>query len=251
MVGVGEPVDPLGGGGELDPVAGLAGPDRDAGGQVGLAGAGRAEEDHVLFGGDEVQRAEVGDLVAFEAAGMVEVEVLQRFAGREPGGSDPAFAAVGVAGGDLTLQAGGQELLMAPRLGAGPLGQPVRPPPAATAPSTPGSDRPVRRSCPERSRGSWWPSGHPAVEVSDAEDGVVVSQVPGLDLHVSARPDQARHGRGAAASAATRCSASLIVWCLAHTRWMVGDQRPSHHTRTRSRSARTRIRRPTADGCTE
>jgi len=34
---VGEPVDPFGGGGELDPVPGLASADRDAGGQVGLA----------------------------------------------------------------------------------------------------------------------------------------------------------------------------------------------------------------------
>jgi len=40
VVGVGEPGDPLAGGGELEAVAGLAGADRQAGGQVGLAGAG-------------------------------------------------------------------------------------------------------------------------------------------------------------------------------------------------------------------
>ena len=40
MVGVGEPGDPFGGGGEQDPVPGLAGPDRQPDGQVGLAGAG-------------------------------------------------------------------------------------------------------------------------------------------------------------------------------------------------------------------
>ena len=44
MVGLGEPFDPLGGGGELDPVPGLAGPDGEAGREVGLAGAGRAEQ---------------------------------------------------------------------------------------------------------------------------------------------------------------------------------------------------------------
>jgi len=44
--------------------------------------------------------------------GVVEVEVFQRFAGREPGGADPAFAAVGFPGGDLALQAGDEELLM-------------------------------------------------------------------------------------------------------------------------------------------
>ena len=76
-------------------MAGLAGPDRQPDGQVGLAGAGWAEEDHVLLGGDEVQGAEVGDQVAVQAAGVVEVELLQALAGGEPGGADAAFAAVG------------------------------------------------------------------------------------------------------------------------------------------------------------
>ena len=40
VVGVGEPVDPFGGGGEGDAVPGVAGPDAQADGQVGLAGAG-------------------------------------------------------------------------------------------------------------------------------------------------------------------------------------------------------------------
>jgi hypothetical protein len=72
----------------------------------------------------ELQRAQVRDQVAFEAAGVVEVELLQRLAGREPGLPDAPFAAVGFSGSDLTLQAGSQELLMGPALGAGPLGQP-------------------------------------------------------------------------------------------------------------------------------
>jgi hypothetical protein len=66
----------------------------------------------------------VGDLLALEAAGVVEVELLQALAGREAGGADAALTAVGLSGGDLALQAGGQELLVAPALGAGPLGQP-------------------------------------------------------------------------------------------------------------------------------
>jgi hypothetical protein len=65
MVRGGEPVDPFGRGGEQDAVPGLAGTDRQSDREVGLAGAGRAEEDHILAGGDEVQRAEVGDGVAF------------------------------------------------------------------------------------------------------------------------------------------------------------------------------------------
>jgi hypothetical protein len=67
---LGEPVDPFGGGGELDPVPCLAGPDRDPGSQVGLAGAGRSEEDHVLSAGDEVQGAQVRDQVPLQPAGM-------------------------------------------------------------------------------------------------------------------------------------------------------------------------------------
>jgi len=39
----------------------------------------------------------VGDDLAFEAAGVVEVELLQALAGGEPGGADPALAAVRVA----------------------------------------------------------------------------------------------------------------------------------------------------------
>src|SRR3954454_6989143 len=85
-VGVGEAGDPLAGGGERDPVPGLAGPDGQPDGQVGLAGARWAEEDHVLAGGDEVQGVQVGDEVAAQSAGVVEVDLLQGLAGREPGG---------------------------------------------------------------------------------------------------------------------------------------------------------------------
>ena len=125
VVGVGQPVDPLAGGGEQDPVPGLAGAHRQTDREVGFAGAGRAEEHDVVLGGDEVQGAEVGDEFAFEAAGVVEVELLERLAGGEPGRADAALAAVGLPGGDLALQAGGQELLVGPGLGAGPFGEPV------------------------------------------------------------------------------------------------------------------------------
>ena len=56
---------------------------------------------------------------------MVEVELVQRFAGREAGGADASFAAVGFPGGDFALQAGGEELLVGPGFGSGPLGQPL------------------------------------------------------------------------------------------------------------------------------
>ena len=137
VVGVGEVGDPVGGGGEQDSVSGLAGPDGQPDRQVSFAGAGRAEEDDVVAGGDEVQGAQVGDQVAFEAAGVVEVEPLRALAGREPGSPDPALAAVGVVGGDLALQAGDQGLLVRPGLRAGvrPAGAPRL---AGWVPSAPG-----------------------------------------------------------------------------------------------------------------
>jgi pimeloyl-ACP methyl ester carboxylesterase len=69
-VGVSKAGHPLGGGGERDPVSGLAGPDPESDGQVVFAGAGRAEEDHVLLRTPEVppipqeQLAELADRLA-------------------------------------------------------------------------------------------------------------------------------------------------------------------------------------------
>ena len=71
---------------------------RQADGEVGLAGAGRAEEHDVVAGGDEVEGAEVGDDVALEGALVVEVELLEGLAGREAGGADAELAAVGLRG---------------------------------------------------------------------------------------------------------------------------------------------------------
>ena len=185
---------------------GLAGADRDAGGQVGLAGAGRAEEDDVLLGGDEVQGAQVGDQVAFEAAGVVEVELLQGLAGREPGGADAAFAAVGLAGGDLALQARGQELLVGPGLGPGPFGQP------GTASRSVGAFNARVRNASSAAHVPA-PAGCRAglggascdLLVGDAERGVVHGQVPLLDL---VRPGA---GRGRCAARWASSSGRLAV----------------------------------------
>ena len=54
----------------------------------------------------------------------VEVEVLDRLAGAEPGGADPQPGAGGVAGGDLAVQDGGEVLLVGPAGVAGVVGQP-------------------------------------------------------------------------------------------------------------------------------
>ncbi len=85
VVGLGEAGDPFRCGGEQGAVPGLAGPDRQPDREVGLAGAGWAEEHHVLLRDDEVQGAQVGEGVAFEAVGVVEVELLEALAGRVPG----------------------------------------------------------------------------------------------------------------------------------------------------------------------
>lgn len=90
---------------------------------MGFAGSGWAEEDDVVLGHDEVQGAQMGDQVSFEAAGMLEVELLQRFPGWETGRPNAALTAVGLSGGNLALQTGHQEFLMSPGLRAGSLGQ--------------------------------------------------------------------------------------------------------------------------------
>jgi hypothetical protein len=72
----------------------------------------RAKEYDILLPDNEIQRAEVSDHVTLETASVVEVELLQRLAGREPGGADPALTAMRFARGDLTLQAGYEKFLV-------------------------------------------------------------------------------------------------------------------------------------------
>jgi hypothetical protein len=64
---------------------------------------GRAEQHDVVFGGEEVELAEVEDERLLHGALEAEVELLQRGAGGEAGLLDPRFAAVRVARGHLGL----------------------------------------------------------------------------------------------------------------------------------------------------
>src|SRR3954453_13022063 len=89
---------------------------------MGLAGAGRAEQDDVLLSGEEVELAEVEHRVAADRGLEGEVEVLERLARREPGGLDPGLATVAVAAVDLGLQQHLGEALKRPLLGAGAVG---------------------------------------------------------------------------------------------------------------------------------
>ena len=125
------------------------------------------------------------DGLAFQRALVVEVELLQGFAGREPRGADPAFTAVRVAGGHFALQAGGQKLLVGPALRAGPLGEPLDAVAQRGRFQRPGQVGDLRRVCaasarPPRWSWSWWPSRH--LPVVEAERPVVGGQITFLHL---------------------------------------------------------------------
>jgi hypothetical protein len=100
-------------------VAGQAGADPDGDREVGLAGAGWAEQDDVLAAGEEVELAEVQDGLALQRGLEGEVELLERLARREAGGLDARLAAVAVAAVGLGLEERGGELLIGPLLLAG------------------------------------------------------------------------------------------------------------------------------------
>ena len=122
-LGVAEAGDPFGRSGERDAVAGQAGADPERDRQVRFAGAGRSEQDDVLAAGEEVELAEVFDDGLLDRALEGEVELLERFVGREPRGADPDAPAGGFARGDLGGEQRLGEALIAPFVGAGPLGE--------------------------------------------------------------------------------------------------------------------------------
>ena len=123
VVGGGEPVDPLAGGGEQHPVAALAGADREPAGEVGLAVPGGPSRTTLSLAATKSRVPRWAMVSRLRPRAWSKPKSSKLFAGREPGGPDPALAAVGLADGNLALQASGEELLMGPRLGAGALGE--------------------------------------------------------------------------------------------------------------------------------
>ena len=101
-----------------DALAGEARADREGDREMGLAGSGWAEEDHVLLAVEEVELPEMLDDLLFDRALEGEVELLERLAGWEPCGFDPQLAAGSVSGGDLGGQQRFGEALIAPFLRA-------------------------------------------------------------------------------------------------------------------------------------
>jgi hypothetical protein len=75
--------------------------DAEGDGEVGFAGAGWSQEDHVVGFSEEVELVEMGDLLAGYGALVGEVEVIQGLDLGEPGCFDPVLAAVGFSGSDF------------------------------------------------------------------------------------------------------------------------------------------------------
>ena len=88
-----------------------------------FAGAGRAEQDDVLFAGEEVELSEVQDRVLGDRGLEGEVELLERLAGGEACGLDARLASVAVAAVGLGLEQRRGDLLVAPFLLAGAVGE--------------------------------------------------------------------------------------------------------------------------------
>jgi hypothetical protein len=63
----------------------------------------------------------VSDDVTLQGSLVVEVELLEGLAGREPGGSDAELAAVGLPGCDFAFEARGEELILGPAVCSGSL----------------------------------------------------------------------------------------------------------------------------------
>ena len=112
-MGVGQAGDPVGRGGEQDPVAVPRRGDPEGDRQMRLAGSGRAEQHDVAGLGEESARGQGGDLLANGGLG-VPVEVLEGLAGGEPGGADPQLSAGGAAGGHFPFEHGGEVVLVCP-----------------------------------------------------------------------------------------------------------------------------------------
>jgi hypothetical protein len=103
-VRLGDGLDPVRGGGEQHPVSGLAGPDRQPDRELGFAGAGWSEEDDFILVGDEINVPRWAMRSRSEAAGVDEVELLQRLSGKEVRVADAALTAVRFPGSHLTCR---------------------------------------------------------------------------------------------------------------------------------------------------
>jgi len=97
---------------EAHRVPGLDGLDAEGDGEVGLADAGRAEQDDVLGALDEAQAGELPDLLAVDRGLEVEVELIEALDPGQPGQLEAALDAALMPPPPLGLQGLGEEALV-------------------------------------------------------------------------------------------------------------------------------------------
>ena len=93
-------------------MARLDGLDAQGDGEMGLADAGRAEQDDVLGALDEAQAGELAHLLAVDRGLEVEVELVQALGPRQPGQLEPALDPALVPAPPLGLQGFGEKALV-------------------------------------------------------------------------------------------------------------------------------------------
>ncbi len=94
----------------VDATAVLGGGDRQTDGQMGLAHAGRTEEDHVLLPFDKAESRQRLDLLALERGLKSEVEVGERLDRRKPTAPHRRLKSAIIPKADLSAKHGGDRL---------------------------------------------------------------------------------------------------------------------------------------------
>jgi hypothetical protein len=121
-LGLGERRQERSGAGEERGVAGLDGGPAERDGEVGLADAGRAEDEDVLRLGDVAAHRELPDELLVHRGLKLEVEVLEHLHGREVGDLDAHGDPLALLGPDLLAQDDVEEVHVG-RLGASRVGE--------------------------------------------------------------------------------------------------------------------------------
>src|SRR6266542_4098226 len=125
-LGLFEVADQVVEGGEVDRVAGLAGRDRQADREHGLADPGRAQEADVRPGLDEAEGGQVADLAGVQFGLEGEVEGVQALVVRQPRQLQGVAEPAALPDADLLLEHQIQEVQVAHRLLLGPVDQAVQ-----------------------------------------------------------------------------------------------------------------------------
>ena len=170
-----------------------------------------------------------------QAAGVVEVELFEGLAGREPGGADAAFAAVGLSGGDLALQARGQELLVGPGRLPGAFGQAWDRLPKARRFQGAGQERQLGLHV----TGGAVLGGHQATCPSVIPNAVSYTPRSRCSTTSGCGAGVGLRARAASAKAAAWWAGSVIDWCRAQHRSCSASTFPARVTVTVSRPATT------------